>query len=200
MTHEFDRSTWYRFRRDGPGEINRLLSGPRRRSGVAAAVVALVMSLALAPSPSAVACWLPPVSGSVVDPYRQPACAWCLGHRGIDYSVAVGATVRAVASGTVSYSGVVAGTRYVVVDIGRGRRVTYGRLMSVRVRRGDRVLARTAIGTASRTLYFGLRVHGVYTDPTPLIGRLVGRPRLVPRDGSAPRPAPPATVRCARRW
>ena len=105
--------------------------------------------------------------------------------------------MRAVATGVVTYSGTVAGTRYVVVDIGGGRLVTYGRLSSASVRRGDRVVARSRVGTVERTLFFGLRVHGTYADPSPYLGMLVGRPRLIPTDGSAPRPKPPAIVRCA---
>jgi murein DD-endopeptidase MepM/ murein hydrolase activator NlpD len=166
---------------------------------MAPAVAVLAVSVAVVATPSAIAaraCWLPPVHGRIVDPYREPACRWCAGNRGIEYAVGPGAPVRSVATGVVTYSGVVVRTRYVVVDIGAGRRITYGGLASARVRRGDRVVARTIIGTAVGTLFFGLRVHGAYTDPSPFLGRLVGRPRLVPSDGSAARPAPPATVRC----
>jgi len=125
-------------------------------------------------------------------------CPCCAGNRGIEYAVSGRAVVRAVASGVVTFSGVVAGTRYIVVDIGAGRRLTYGRLASASVRRGDRVVTRSPIGTVVGTLFFGLRVHGSYADPTPFLGVLVGRPRLIPTDGSPRRPAPPPTVRCGR--
>jgi murein DD-endopeptidase MepM/ murein hydrolase activator NlpD len=161
-------------------------------------VLAAVAALAAPASSVASTCWLPPVVGRIADPFRTPACRWCAGNRGIEYSVAAGTRVRAVATGVVTYSGVVAGTRYVVVDIGAGRRVTYGRLSSARVDRGDRVIARSLIGTVSGTLFFGLRVHGVYSDPSPFIGTLVGRPRLIPSDGTAARPAPPPDLRCGR--
>jgi murein DD-endopeptidase MepM/ murein hydrolase activator NlpD len=170
------------------------------RSRLLVGVAAATTLFALAPAGAAVlagSCWLPPVSGAVVDPFRAPACRWCAGNRGIEYAVARPGVVRAVASGVVTFSSVVAGTRYVVVDIGSDRLVTYGRLSSATVNRGDRVVARAAIGTVAATLFFGLRVHGAYADPTPFIGALVGRPRLIPTDGSAPRPAPPPRLRCA---
>jgi murein DD-endopeptidase MepM/ murein hydrolase activator NlpD len=171
---------------------------PRRWAAATLVLSALV--LAAVPSRGAAsACWAPPVVGRVADPFRAPACRWCAGNRGIEYAVGAGTSVRAVATGVVTYSGVVAGTRYVVIDIGAGRRVTYGRLSSAGVRLGDRVVARTPVGTASGTLFFGLRVHGAYTDPASLIGVLVGRPRLIPSDGGRPRPAPPPSFRCGRR-
>jgi murein DD-endopeptidase MepM/ murein hydrolase activator NlpD len=177
---------------------------PRRRvraafvAPVAAVVATLSTVLALLPALTVVAgsCWLPPVVAGVADPFRAPACPWCAGNRGIEYAVGGTTVVRAVAPGVVTFSSLVAGTRYVVVDIGAGRRVTYGRLSSATVRRGDRVLARAPIGTVSATLFFGLRVHGAYTDPSPFLGELVGRPRLIPADGSSPRPAPSPVLRC----
>ena len=170
-----------------------------RRWAVAILVLSALLLATVPPSGGASACWAPPVAGRVADPFRAPACRWCAGNRGIEYAVRAGTTVRAVATGVVTYSGAVAGTRYVVIDIGAGRRVTYGRLSSTRVRRGDRVVARTPVGTASGTLFFGLRIHGVYTDPAPFFGVLVGRPRLIPSDGGRPRPAPPPSFRCGRR-
>jgi murein DD-endopeptidase MepM/ murein hydrolase activator NlpD len=163
---------------------------------VVAIAVVVAAVVGVAPATASAACWLPPVDGRIADPYRAPACRWCAGNRGIEYAVGPGTPVRSVATGVVTYSGVVVGTRYVVIDIGAGRRLTYGGLASARVGRGDRVVARSVVGTSSDTLFFGLRVHGVYTDPTPFIGRLVGRPRLLPTDGSAGRPAPPPLVRC----
>lgn len=180
-----------------PRAITRCLTASRPRRLTAAAMFVLVV-LAAPASSAAATCWLPPVVGGIADPFRAPPCRWCAGNRGIEYSVAARTRVRAVATGIVTYSGVVAGTRYVVVDIGAGRRVTYGRLSSARVGSGDRVVARSVIGTVSGTLFFGLRVHDVYTDPSPFIGTIVGRPRLIPTDGTTPRPAPPPTLRCGR--
>ncbi|NND74021.1 MAG: M23 family metallopeptidase [Ilumatobacter sp.] len=146
-----------------------------------------------APTSSAVLgapCWRAPVSATVVDPFRAPACRWCAGNRGIEYRTTPGRQVRTVAAGRVTFSGSVAGTRYVVVQIAGGWRLTYGRLASVSVRRGDTVAARTVVGTTGRRLFFGLRVGGTYRDPARYLGQWVGRPRLVPLDGAHRRTSP----------
>lgn len=163
--------------------------------------LAIVLSIVLAaPQPlSAVAapCWLPPVSGRVVDPFREPPCPYCAGNRGLDYAVASNTAVRAVAAGRVTWSGSVAGTIYVVVEHTNGWRATYGELTSATLSTGDRVVSRLTVGRASGSFYFGLRRGQTYIDPAPFLGRLVGRPRLVPTDGTAPLPAPRPRLRCA---
>jgi murein DD-endopeptidase MepM/ murein hydrolase activator NlpD len=141
-------------------------------------------------------CWYPPVTGTVTDPFREPACTWCAGNRGIEYRVGASVEVRAAASGVVSFVGTVAGTRYVVVRSADGSRVTYGRLRSTGVGMGERVLAGTAIAEASDEFFLGLRIGDRYVDPAPYIGRLAGRPRLVPIDGSPARPSPTLEPRC----
>ena len=161
-----------------------------------------VVTLTSAGAPSAappVICWRPPVDAPVADPFRTPACTWCPGNRGIEYVTVVGEPVRAVASGVVTFSGAVAGRRYVVVDVGDGYRVTFGDLGATGLRTGDAVVAGTTVGTASESLHLGVRHGDTYVDPAPLIGRVVARPRLVPADGSRARPAPSAALRCDRR-
>ena len=152
--------------------------------------------LLIAGTAAADACWLPPVDAPVVDPFRPPPCAWCAGNRGLEYGTAGGTVVRAVAAGEVTFSGTVAGERYVVVRHADGRRATYGGLAGSSLRTGDVVAARGVIGTTEGHLHFGLREGDVYLDPAPLLGRLVGRPRLVPVNGTAARPAPPPRLRC----
>ena len=102
-------------------------------------------------------------------------------------------SVRAAAAGVVSFAGVVAGTRYVVVDhAAGGLRATYGDLAASELAVGDVVAAGAVVGrVGERGLHFGLRRGETYVDPAPLLGRLVERPRLVPTDGTPPRPAPP---------
>lgn len=156
-------------------------------------VVLIVAALLAVPS---FECWQPPVDAPVIDPYRAPACTWCPGNRGITYGPRAGTPVRAVASGVVSFAGLVAGTRYVVVALGDGRRVTYGNLASGGPVTGSTVIVGQTIGRSSSQLHFGLRVGERYVDPTPLIGAWVGRPRLIPLDGGAARPAPPPRLRC----
>ena len=141
-------------------------------------------------------CWRPPVSGVVVDPFRAPACRWCAGNRGIEFSVERNSRVSAAGSGTVVFVGEVAETRYVVVELPGGWRHTYGRLASTRVVVGDVVVAGAEIARTTTEFLFGLRVGDEYADPAPYIGELVGRARLIPVDGSEPRAAPPARARC----
>ena len=42
-----------------------------------------------------------PVSGVVVDGFREPACRWCAGNRGLEFSTDVGSPVRAAVAGSV---------------------------------------------------------------------------------------------------
>ena len=143
------------------------------------------------------ACWRPPVDGPISDPFRAPACRWCAGNRGIEYATVVGSPVRSVAPGRVTFAGTVVDRRYVVVRHADGRRATYGHLATIRVDAGDRVAARTIIGTAGSTMHFGLRDGDLYVDPTPEIGRLTYPVRLVPLDGSPGAPPGPPRLSCA---
>ncbi len=162
------------------------------------AIVTGVVVLGLFPSDAALAaaCWQAPVDGHVTDPFREPPCPYCAGNRGLEYQVGVDADVRAVEAGVVSWAGTIAGTRYVVVRHGDGWRTTYGRLTASSLRTGDPVGRRGVIGTASGSFYFGLRVGEEYRDPAPHLGQLVGRPRLIPLDGTAARLPPPPRLRC----
>ena len=143
------------------------------------------------------ACYLPPVNWPIVDPFRAPACPYCPGNRGLEYQPAGGSRVIAAAAGVVEFSGVVAGVRYLVVRQVDGRSATYGRLSAARVTVGARVGPGDVLGTTTERFYFGLREGDRYVDPAPFLGVLRYRPRLVPMDGSAPRRAPPPTMKCA---
>ena len=142
-------------------------------------------------------CYQQPVQAPVVDPFRAPACTFCSGNRGLEYQPHAGSAVLAAAVGVVTFSGVVAGVRYLVVVQADGRSATYGRLAVVRVSVGAMVRSGEAIATTTERFYFGLRQGDRYVDPAPFLGIARYRPRLVPVDGSAPRPAPPPTMRCA---
>ena len=124
-----------------------------------------------------------PVRGTVIDGFRAPACQRCAGHRGVTIATSAGAQVRAVTSGVIVFVGRVARVLYVVEDIGRGARVTYGRLESSGVEVGSRVVAGQAIGVGSDQLYLGVRVHGSYVNPLQFLGfghgRLVGRGTVI---------------------
>lgn len=149
------------------------------------------------PPPPPSGCLLAPVAAPIVDEFRPPGCPWCPGNRGLEYGAAAGAQVRAAAAGHVTFSGVVAGTRYLVVEHSDGLRATYGRLASSPLATGQEVLAGAVVGQAGGDgLYFGLRRGDEYLDPRPLLGRLVERWRLLPTDGSTPRRPPAPRWRC----
>jgi murein DD-endopeptidase MepM/ murein hydrolase activator NlpD len=162
---------------------------------VASTVLVLIQPAQLA---WAAPCWRPPVSATIADPFRQPACRWCPGNRGIEYATSAGETVRAVASGRVEFAGRVAGRWYVVVGHADGLRVTYGHLTRTRLAAGDVIVVGQVLGETAGAFHFGVRQGDVYIDPAPMIGRLVGVVRLVPADDTSPAPAPPPVLRCRR--
>jgi murein DD-endopeptidase MepM/ murein hydrolase activator NlpD len=156
----------------------------------------IVVSLLAGRSVAAEACWSPPVAAAVSDPFRQPACRWCPGNRGIEYATSSGDSVRAVAAGEVIFSGVVAGTAYVVVRHADRRRATYGNLGGTLPSVGQPVVSGMVIARTAGTFHFGLRDGDRYVDPAPFIGRLVGVARLIPSDGSSPGRAPAPRLVC----
>ncbi len=167
------------------------------RAGVALWLIVAIVDVAAARPIHAAPCWFAPVVGTIIDPYREPPCAWCAGNRGLDYRVGGDAQVGAAASGRVVFVGTVVDVRYVVIQLPSGWRHTYGRLTSTSLEKGDVVLARSPVGRAAGAFFFGLRVGEDYADPEPFIGVLRGRPRLVPVDGTPARPTPPARPRCS---
>ena len=168
----------------------------RHRLAAASLALATVVAGASTPTAAATPCWFPPVVASVSDPFREPPCPWCAGNRGLEYAVSADTAVRAAASGRVVFAGTVVDVRYVVVQLRTGWRHTYGRLTSATVALGDVVRANEVVGTASGSVFFGLRIGDDYADPAPYIGVARSRPRLVPLDGTPARPAPPARLRC----
>jgi murein DD-endopeptidase MepM/ murein hydrolase activator NlpD len=155
-------------------------------------VIALIVMSVLLPH----GCYAPPLAAPVVDPFRVPACAYCPGNRGLEYAPAPGTPVTALSSGTVTFSGSVAGTRYVVVQQPDGIKVTYGRLAGISVSTGATVVTGGPVGTTTDRFFLGLRRGDEYIDPAPLLGRLRRRAHLVPTDGGASRPAPPPSLIC----
>lgn len=111
-----------------------------------------------------------PVRGVVIDGFRAPACQRCAGHRGVTIATTTGTPVRAVTAGVIVFVGQVARVLYVVQDIGRGARVTYGRLGSSDVVSGSTVAAGEVLGMSSDQLYLGVRVHGLYVNPLQFLG------------------------------
>ncbi len=138
-------------------------------------------------------CYLPPVEAPIAKPFVAPACVYCPGHRGVEYDLLPGTAVRAAGSGIVTFAGVVAGTRYVVVLDRDGISATYGFIRSSTARPGDQVQVGQVIAVSGNLLYFGLRDgDGTPLDPTHRLAVASRRARLVPVDGS-PRRAPAVT-------
>ncbi|MFM7685377.1 MAG: murein hydrolase activator EnvC family protein [Actinomycetota bacterium] len=151
-------------------------------------IPALVAALAM--------CLLPPVDAPVSRPFEAPACQWCAGHRGIEFATGPGTPVRAAAAGTVTFAGVVAGERYVVVQHADGIRATYGGLAPPTAAQGQRVARGAFVGRTAGPLHFGLRSGETYLDPAGRLPVRVGRPRLVPVNGVGRRPGGSSVSTC----
>ncbi len=80
-----------------------------------------------------------------------------------------GTPIIAGASGVVSFSGVVANKKYLVIKTATGRRLTYGSILTSDLRIGNSVVVGQIIGTTSNMLHFGLRestaLGDIYVDP-----------------------------------
>jgi murein DD-endopeptidase MepM/ murein hydrolase activator NlpD len=122
-----------------------------------------------------------PVDGAVVREFDPPATPYGPGHRGVDLDAGGGDPVRAAMAGVVTFSGDVAGVRWVTVDHGGGLDTTYGEFGPLAVSAGDRVEAGQPLGRLAGSaghLDWGARLDGEYIDPLSLLGSW--RPRLVP--------------------
>ena len=138
-------------------------------------------------------CWTMPVDGVVVDVFRPPACRWCAGNRGLEFSTPLGSPVRAVADGRVTYVGSVAGRDHVVIALDGAPglwRVTFAGTRGEGLSRGDRVSAGDRLGVTTGVFHLGWRVGSLYVDPTRMLrfGHL--RASLLAPGEPAPRPAP----------
>ncbi len=92
------------------------------------------------------------------------------GHWGVDYGTPTGTEVIAADSGTVSFSGVVAGNRTVTVDHGGGVKTSYSYLAAAIVEVGEHVrrgqlLALSGTAHGEQALHFSIRVAATYVDP-----------------------------------
>jgi len=146
-------------------------------------------------------CLVPPVVAPVVEPFVAPACSYCPGHRTIDFASTTTHgttgknTIVAPIAGRVTFAGEVAGRRFVSVRSG-DHTVTVGGLGSVVVTAGDTVAAGEVVGRGTLTGGVTLSVRRdagqpteEYLDPAPFLARRIGRARLIPTDGTRPRPA-----------
>ncbi|MFJ5144904.1 M23 family metallopeptidase [Curtobacterium sp. NPDC088465] len=146
-----------------------LLSGhPATSDEAGRSAGTIVASEDVAPAP-----WVWPTgTREVVRPFEAPADDYAPGHRGIDLATSVGTPAVAVADGTVSFAGQVAGRGIVTIDHGEGLVST---LDSVEpsVATGDAVQQGMVVGVvtvghcpaAGSCLHLGARVEGRYVDP-----------------------------------
>lgn len=141
----------------------------------------------------------PPVGGRLLRGFEETAGPYGPGHRGVDVGAAPGASVRAPASGRVTFAGRVAGATWVTIEVAPAVLVTVGPLRSAAPSVGRAVTTGAPVGTLApghpvvdrgpalggsphvglAALHLGLRVSGVYVDPLPWLAGLA-RPRLAP--------------------
>jgi hypothetical protein len=168
-----------------------------RRPFVSASLVLLVVSALLVGvcAPPAAAddhqvVYRPPVDAPIVDHFDPPDKPWQAGNRGVDYDVAPGSSVHAVADGEVVFSGQVGGALHVTLRHADGLRSSYSFVAEVSVRTGQRVRRGQAIAVAGGPVHLGVRApDDTYLDPEKLFaGTLVPEVRLVPsaQDGLDP--------------
>jgi murein DD-endopeptidase MepM/ murein hydrolase activator NlpD len=128
--------------------------------------------------------YAPPVEAPVVDAFRLPDGPYGAGNRGLEYATDVGATVRAVADGTVAFAGPVAGRLVVSVEHPDGNRSSLTGLATIATARGAEVRRGDVLGTAGERLHLGVRRDQTYLDPAALFATSdVARVHLVPADG-----------------
>jgi hypothetical protein len=150
------------------------------RSIVALFVLVSVMVVAAPAAASDKVDYAPPVDAPINDPFRPPTSPYGPGNRGLEYATAPGTTVLASGDGTVTFSGVVAGRRWVTIRHADGIRTTYGPLDQIAVANGDQVGRGEVIGTSAGLLMLTARVGEAYIDPATLFGDGPPRVYLVP--------------------
>lgn len=111
-----------------------------------------------------------PVDAPILEAFGNPT-RFGPGNRGIDFDVVPGLAVAAVAAGTVTFAGSVAGELFVTVQHADGRRASYSYLLVIAVERGDVVDVGTVLGSTSGRFQLGLRDGDRYLDPAGLIRR-----------------------------
>ncbi len=142
-------------------------------------VLACLLALPAGNARAASAPLIPPVDALVERHFEEPAGRFGPGHRGIDYAVPSGTTVRAAGAGTVSFAGPVAGHLAITIDHGSGLETTYSILSRVDVAAGQTVSQGRLLGLTGRAhpegtddLHFGVKLAGRYVDPVAYLGSL----------------------------
>ena len=165
----------------------------------AVALSFLVLASVAAPARGGDGSWAWPLEDHHISGrFDLPDTEYSAGHRGIDLPGRVGEPVRAVAPGTVTFAGSVAGVGVVTVDHG-AERSTY-QPVDPQVRRGDAIEAGDVLGLlrsdgshcAPACLHLGrleaVSGAGAYLDP---LDRLSSESHVRLVDPDVPLPAPP---------
>jgi hypothetical protein len=121
-----------------------------------------------------------PVVAEVTRKFDAPSHKFGPGHRGIDYGVPPGTTVRGSGEGTVTFAGQVADDGlFVTIEHLGGISTTYSYLSQIDVSKGDHVTQGQAIALSgeghaggSAGLHFGAKKNGDYIDPEMLLLKL----------------------------
>lgn len=162
-------------------------------------------------------CLVPPVPGPMVAPFVGPVCAYCAGHRTVDFAANVGDVVIAPLAGRIVFAGWVVDQSFVTIEVQPDDRqpvtswaiatekilITLGNVAIAdnltadrRVRAGDPIgRAQGLVRLSMREVLVGGQAQ--YRDPTPFLGRHRYRMRLLPNSligGRARRP----TLECRR--
>lgn len=185
-------------------------SGSVPRLLLAVTTMTVVLAATVSPVAAGDGSWTWPVDGvsgerpAIEDEFDAPESEYGPGHRGIDLATVVGAPVRTVADGVVTFAGRVAGIDVITVDHGDERSTYEPASASVSV--GSRVVAGSVIGEvvlgpfhcATPCLHLGRiakardavrrPLAGDYLDP---LDRLAGRTHFVLVDPEGPPPVPP---------
>ena len=142
-------------------------------------VLAVLAVLVLAPSASA---WTWPLHGDVLRPYSLGPDAYAAGqHRGIDVAGDAGESVRAPASGVVSFAGVVPSSGRTVTIQLDGYAVSLTHLGEIAVEKGATVSEGDAVGIAGGSGDVEWPAPYVHLgDPDLVRGRRLRRPGDAP--------------------
>jgi murein DD-endopeptidase MepM/ murein hydrolase activator NlpD len=125
--------------------------------------------------------WPVPAPHAVARPFVAPATPYGRGHRGIDIRAPAGTLVRAPASGTVHFAGVVVDRPVVSISHPGGVLSSFEPVQPMvaagdAVRRGDVIGMLLAGHCTASCLHLGARVDGEYVNPLLFLG---GVPRAV---------------------
>src|SRR5215217_4329346 len=169
-------------------------------------LLAIATALALAVAPAAAA-WTWPTDGEVLQSFAfDVAHPYASGqHRGVDVAGADGATVRAPASGVVTFAGTVPSCgRTVTIETPDGWSVTLVHLGSIAVTKGATVAEGDGVGTIGASgesevsaphVHLGVRATAEaqgYVDPVALLPPRLPAPAPLARPD--PQPTPPAAT------